>query len=308
MSRPFIIAEVGSNWTTADYCVNSIIAAKVAGADAAKFQAFDHKSLYGVDGTLSGVLPLEWLSRLKETADDVGIEFMCTPFSPALLQAVDPFVKRHKIASSDAAWPQLLKMAKSSGKPIILSTGAKTENEIQRAVDILPLDTTILYCVAAYPAVYADLAIMEDLKAFGREVGFSDHTLGISMAIEAAKQGATVIEKHFTAFPELETPDRPHSIGAIDFRIMVDVIHSQIKPEIGPTSEEIDMLARHNRRLVAIKDIPISSRLDYGVNYGAYRSLVGDSGVSPFDWERVNGRQVKCAILRGECIKLKDIV
>lgn len=317
-AKPFVIAEVGSNWDTLHDCIQSIEQAKDAGADAVKFQAFSYQALYGYGWqTLAGPrelphsLPLDWLPQLKEKADACGIEFMCTAFSPELVAAVDPFVSVHKVASSDAAWPQMLKAV--SRKPVLLSTGAKGEGEIDAAFRILGAITAggrgiPLFCVAAYPAGFVDFDVMRLIaNRYGGRVGFSDHTLGITAAVEAARRGAVVIEKHFTAFPDLDTPDRPHSIGPDEFKRMVDLIRGATQPTIGPSPEERDMLLRHNRRLIVTQETLPDEPLRYGVNYGAFRALYDDTrGLSPFAWELVEGRRATRPLKRGESIGAGD--
>jgi N,N'-diacetyllegionaminate synthase len=322
-ARPYIIAEVGSNWRTLEDCLESILAAKSAGADAVKFQAFNFAALYGLYNALDAGaetvlaiskcrLELDWLPKLKEKADECDIEFMCTAFSPDLVKAVDPFVSVHKVASSDAAWPQMLEAVGDTGKPVILSTGAKTAVEVKQALEVLDgaRSVVLLYCVAAYPAVFADLDRMELLDVlYDKPFGFSDHTLGITAAVEASRRGATVIEKHFTAFPDLDTPDRPHSITSDDFKLMVDVIRDHHAAEVVASPEERDMLLRHNRRLIATRDIAEGETLTYGENFGAYRSLKDDVyGMSPFDWMSVEGRKAAQAIRRGDGIGYRDFV
>lgn len=301
-AKPFVIAEVGSNWQTLEHCLESIAVAKACGADAVKFQAFNFQALYGpVSGrwNQSLELPLKWLPYLKGKADAEGIEFMCTAFSPELVAAVDPFVSVHKVASSDLSYPQLLQAVKKCAKPTLLSFGAATMEEVKLfGSDWLGI---MLYCVAAYPADFVDLDYV------GPQVGFSDHTLGITAAVEAARRGAPVIEKHFTAFPELDTPDRPHSVTPEVFKRMVDLIRSDSKPQLGPTVEEKAMLLRHKRRLIATGDIPPGGILRYGENFGAYRSLKDDTrGLSPFAWEEVEGKAAKVEIKRGDAIGAGD--
>lgn len=308
----FIIAEVGSNFRTVDDCLRSVDVAKECGADAVKFQAYTHGDLYGPVGDygmkMAGELTIGWLSALRERADAAGLELMCTAFSPDLVRAVDPFVSRHKVASSDLNYPQLLHAVAKAGKPAYLSTGAADEKEIELALGHFGLcAVTLMYCVAAYPAAFADLAVMEDLRGWPVPVGFSDHTLGISMAVEASRQGATAIEKHFTAFPDLDTPDRPHSVKPNEFKRMVDAIRGTRKPCIGPTQEEVDMLLRHKRRLVATRAIPEGGILKYGENFGAFRSLVNDTrGLSPHNWAFVNGKAAARALAVGEAIGAQD--
>ena len=90
--KPFIIAEIGSNWLTIDDCFFSIKQAKYAGADAVKFQVFDHESLYGSHKNMAHVLPVMWLPALAARCNEIGIEFMCSAFSPELAELVNPYV------------------------------------------------------------------------------------------------------------------------------------------------------------------------------------------------------------------------
>ncbi len=303
-AKPFIIAEVGSNWQNLEHCLESIRVAKECGADAVKFQAFSQSALYGFDnyvvnqGVIDAQLPLGWLPTLKEKADEVGIEFMCTAFSPELVYIVDPYVLVHKVASSDAAWPQMLDAVAGTGKPVLLSLGAKSYEDRRRASPWGERDNWVaMYCVAAYPADYVSI------EEIGLWDGLSDHTLGYSVAVEAALTGITVIEKHFTAFPDLDTPDRTHSLTPAQFKNMATLIRN-------PTdaiSQERDMYLRHNRRLIATRNIASGEMLKYGENFGAYRSLEDDTlGLSPFDWEKPEGALALNAIERGKPIKMGD--
>lgn len=308
-AKPFIIAEVGSNWQTLEQCRLSIQSAKVCGADAVKFQAFTYRALYGsypegkVSVMLPHELPLAWLPELKKTADACDIEFMCTAFSPELVAAVDPFVSVHKIASSDAAWPQMLDAVAATGKRTLISFGGKSEAEQKQAMarlcgaHVFGRDSVVpLYCIAAYPA---DCAILPDFCRDGAYDGFSDHTLGYTAAIEAARRGAIVIEKHFTAFPDLDTPDRPHSLRPDQFIRMVNII----RRGEAATSEEDAMILRHNRRLIATCDVEVGTPLLVDHNFGAYRAQYDDTrGLSPFAWEQVQGKKSTKAIKRGEAI------
>ncbi len=321
-AKPFIIAEVGSNWTNFEQANDSIAMAKQCGADAVKFQAFSHSALFGLpyadwgDGTgstMQGELPLAWLPKLKEKADACGIEFMCTAFSPELVAAVDPFVEVHKIASSDLSHVHLLKAVAKTGKPIILSTGASSRGDISLALATLgeaASRTVLMYCNAAYPSRWHNLYLMRELQAAtGRPVGLSDHSLDVIFAPLAAHRefGAVVIEKHFTAFPDLDTPDRGHSLTVDEFKVMVDYIRG--KRDSGgfnPTSEERAMVLRHNRRLIATQDIASGTKLKYGENFGAYRSLEDDMhGLTPFVLEMEKtpeGKRATKAIARGKGI------
>lgn len=319
-ARPFIIAEVGSNWRSLGDCLESIDVALACGADAVKFQAFSYEALYGIERVEFGKsvasdllereapgeypkrpfeLPLAWLPKLSARAASVGLEFMCTAFSPELVAVVDPFVSVHKIASSDAAWPQLLDAVKATGKPALFSVGAKTNREIDEIEEILDDASKYVatYCVAAYPTDYVDLDAADCFDAF------SDHTLGYTASVEMARRGAIAIEKHFTAFPDVATPDRPHSLTPAQFKRMVDLIRGR-----PVDSEESAMFRRHNRRLIATRDVAVGDVLRYGENYGAFRSLVDDEdAVSPLSWEIVEGKTALNPIARGRGVTLEDI-
>lgn len=325
MTQPHIIAEVGSNWKTLTEALDSISAAKKVGADSVKFQLFDWESLYGVSQEpynggagrtykIHKQLDHDWIPKLAEKAAAVGIEFLCTAFSPELLAVVDPYVAAHKIASSDLNYVALLEAAKATGKPIMLSVGASNRFEIGHALDVLKgSDVILLYCNSSYPSKRHNLFHIESLfNTFGLDVGLSDHSTDIYTPLSAWRHfHVPVIEKHFNATAHTDTPDAPHSLGVDDFQAMVDAIRHEGEFMHRPTVEEKDMMLRHNRRLIATKDINIGTCFEYGANYGAYRSLVDDShGLSPFCLRNVRaspeGKVAKKFIAAGCGIGLGD--
>jgi sialic acid synthase SpsE len=243
MTAPFIIADVGSNWRrynddakNLECALQHIDEAARAGVSAVKFQLFTHEELYGVPGDDSFALPAEWLPELKAACDRAGVEFMCTAFSAEGVRVVDPHVKRHKIASAEMMHTGILDAVIATGKPFIVSTGGATEADVlafveyvdERGGDKDPVGRmSILECVAAYPALPAAYSLREMMhwrEAWSDQVGISDHTLSLVVALTAVGCGATVFEKHFLAsfFPFDEggeltaTPDEPHSIGPIE--------------------------------------------------------------------------------------------
>jgi sialic acid synthase SpsE len=325
--KPFIIAEIGSNWRTFDDCKDSIAKAKACGADAVKFQAFTAEALYGVraidpaqtievfdhisvtDGALTveedyrGRLPLEWLPKLKAKADVCGIEFMCSAFSPELVAAVDPFVNVHKIASAELTHVRILEAVRKTGKPVILSTGASGERDIEQALTYLKGSPVILmYCVASYPARAVDLRAIEALRVrFGSPVGFSDHTTDVLEIPYRATSlyGACVIEKHVD-FVGGDTPDHGHSLTCDQFMLMVKSIRSEHRITLGPVGEEQDMVLRHNRRLIATRDIQAGETFKEGKNFGIYRSLSDEHhAYSPFAISGVAGKPALRAVAAG---------
>lgn len=330
----FVIAEIGSNWRTLDDCLLSIRLAAGCCADAVKFQLFNGDALYGpayaakvkeyttgsAFGYLAGepkdvpgALPIEWLPRLSSEANRHGIEFMCSAFSPELVDAVDPFVRRHKVASAEMTHVRLLSRINATGKPVIVSTGGHSKPDISAALRYLPAQkTTLLYCVPQYPAQFTDLRTIDLLrKTFHVPVGFSDHSLDVLEIVSRAvgKHGATVVEKHVN-FTGLPSPDSGHSLSWGHFGIYVNAAKGRPwrDPEFAFMATEKDMVLRHNRRLIAMRDIQVGEMMSEGENFGIFRSLKNDDrAFSPFFVNAVHGLPAKRAILAGEGIGPGDV-
>jgi N-acetylneuraminate synthase len=254
----------------------------------------------------NSVLQVDWLPKLRAEADKNGLEFMCTAFSPELLDTVDPFVSVHKIASAELTHVRLLESVAKTGKPVFLSIGASGTYDIAQSLAKLEgVPVVLLYCVAAYPAEEIDLGLIDKLRdaLSSGLVGYSDHSRDVLVVpVEAARRGACVIEKHFTAI-DADTPDRAHSLDVDRFRRMVDAIRGKRQGAIGATREERDMVLRHNRRLIATRDIVPGEVLREGENFGIFRSLKDDTkALSPWLIDRVIGQTAKNAIKAGDGI------
>lgn len=316
-----IIAEVGSNHRSFDDAKNSIALAKSCGADAVKFQAFDWVSLYGFEEeraddifTRNSVcldpLPMEWLPKLAEKAKACGIEFMCTAFSPELVAAVDPFVQTHKVASAELTHVRLLQAVAKTKKPVILSTGASGRADIAQALHVLREHgsgpVTLMHCVAAYPARATSLPRIRALREeFNLPVGYSDHSVSCDDIPSHAVHtwGAVMLEKHFTIIPEVATPDQGHSLDPGQFKYMVDFLKGRINALQPGHTEERGMILRHNRRLIATKDIAAGETFQEGKNFGIYRALQDEPGaLSPWAIDDVNRKQAKQAVQAGHGI------
>ncbi len=221
-----VIAEVGSNWKSFDDCSRSIAAASRAKADVVKFQLFTAEELYGApyDG-LKGVLPRDWVPHLASIAHDCGIEFMCTAFSPDGYRFIDPFVKCHKVASAELTAIDILKTVNDLKKPVCLSTGGATTEEINTALAILTdVPVTLFYCVADYPAKVVDFRAFDQLRIRhdAHKYGYSDHSIDVLNIPELAQaMGASVIEKHVNFTEHTDTPDAPHAINEAELALMI---------------------------------------------------------------------------------------
>lgn len=236
----FVIAEAGVNHNgSMRQAEHLILAAKRAGADAVKFQLFNADSL-GRPELRPLQFDIEKMADLKAYADRTGIEFLCTPFDELAVKQIFVIgVRRLKISSGCLRNTQLLKAAALTKLPIILSTGMSTLPDVQQALGDLGHEwteyaerqVTLLHCTSAYPCPIGDvnLKAIESMRfQFGYRcnIGYSDHTQGITVPIAAAALGATVIEKHLTLDRNMDGPDHISSIEPHDFRVMVTAIRT----------------------------------------------------------------------------------
>lgn len=288
-----LIADIGSNWLSLDDCLTGIKLAADCGADVAKFQLYTHDDLYGYPGpALPGQLPREWIPILHECARVNQIEFMCTPFSVAGVEFLDPYVQRWKVASSNALDWLLLEAIKRTNKRVIVSVGAKTLSEASRVKKFMgATHLTLLYCVADYttPEKHTNLYYIDQLReSLGVSVGFSDHTKDIDyLPIAAATlHSATIIEKHFTPIPTFETPDSRHSLNVDQLALLrMRLDDNAPMRELAPTQGEIDMVTMHNVRIIAKRDIVAGEEMSHFTNLRIARSKKPDfKGIKPFDW------------------------
>jgi len=242
-----LIAEVGSNYNgSLNLAKDYIVASHASGANAVKFQTLHRDKLVAPhiwsDGKWaenpvyinfsSLELPDEWHYTLKKTSDENGIEFISTPF---YLEAVDLLesigVKTYKIASGDITFFPLLEKVGRTGKRVILSTGASSLQDVERALNVLvragSADVVLLHCVTNYPPRWDEMnlrAITTLKEKFDLPVGISDHSPGNIVPIAAVAFGATVIEKHVTFDRSLPGPDHPFAMTMEEFGDMVQQV------------------------------------------------------------------------------------
>lgn len=223
-SSTFLIAEAGVNHNGNFMDALKLAdAARGTGADAVKYQLFSSRKLWGDDRVKHLELSYPQIRDIAAYCKSIGIEFMCTPFDvEALDYLVSLKIARLKIASGCLANNGLLYAAYQSGLPVILSTGMSTLEEIEKALSMLAINVTLLHCTSAYPCHLEDVHLnaMDTLKRFGRPVGYSDHTSGLTVAIAAVARGATVIEKHLTLDRCQEGPDHKASITPEEMRAL----------------------------------------------------------------------------------------
>lgn len=226
-TRPYIIAELSGNHNgDINRALTLIELAKEAGANAVKLQTYtadtitidcDRDDFFIKNGIWNGYklhdlykqahTPWEWHEALFEKAKTIGITLFSTPFDESAVDFLEKLeTPLYKIASFEMIHHPLIAYVAKTNKPIIMSTGMGTLEEIKEAVDVAfsngCQDLTLLHCISEYPTpiTACNLAMIVDLeKQFPQcSVGLSDHTLGTTVAIAAVALGATVIEKHFT--------------------------------------------------------------------------------------------------------------
>ncbi|MDI1231809.1 MAG: N-acetylneuraminate synthase family protein [Methylobacter sp.] len=208
------IAEVSSNHNRdLSRSMDFIVAAARSGCSAVKFQLFKIEQLFSPEilersenhrKRKEWELPLEFVPKLAQRCNELGIEFSCTPFYIDAVAELEPYVAFYKVASYELLWDELLAACAQTGKPVILSTGMATIAEIKHAVKVLQDNgckaPTLLHCTSAYPTPYAEanLAAIDTIQqATGCDVGWSDHTVEPAVIYRAVhKWNARVIEFH----------------------------------------------------------------------------------------------------------------
>lgn len=171
---------------------------------------------------------IDFWQPLKEYHDELGVEFLCTPMSKMAAEKINPLVKRWKIGSADIVDFDLLKYVKETQKPIIISTGMSTKEQINKAVEFLGDSLQAIdYCISIYPCPIHKINLNK-IKEFEREyfkpIGFSDHSLSVEAPTLAVKCGAVLVEKHFTLDRNAFGPDHKASLLPDEFKQMVDSI------------------------------------------------------------------------------------
>ena len=284
-SRCYIIAEAGVNHNgSVELAKELCLAAKNSGADAVKFQTWITEKIitktvkqadYQIENTGNNESQFDMLKKLelsfdqfreiKNYCDEIGIEFASTADEKEsldfLINLGIPFVK---IGSGDIGNISFLRYVGSKKLPVILSTGMSTLSDVEKSLNALreggATDITILHCTTNYPCPYesVNLRAMDTLKhAFGLDVGYSDHTVGVEIPVSAVARGAKVIEKHFTLDCNMEGPDHLASTEPDEFKKMVDSIRN-VEKALGtglkePTAAERDISKVVLKRIVANK-------------------------------------------------------
>ncbi len=268
----YVVAEMSANHNgDYDEAVRLVRAAKEMGADAVKIQTYTSDSMtirsdreyFRIGGgtlwdgrTLHDLYaqastPYEWQPKLKKVADDIGLTLFSSAFDPPAVDFLEKMgVPAHKLASFEIGDVELIEKMAKTRKPMIVSTGMATMEEIDLAIATAKragaTQLAVLKCTSAYPAPPEEMnlrAIPVLAERFGIPVGISDHTLGTAIAVAAVALGATLIEKHYTLDRNVPSPDSAFSLEPEEFKAMVDAVRAAEKSlgsaRFGTTPSEV---------------------------------------------------------------------
>jgi sialic acid synthase SpsE len=331
----FFIAEIGVNHEgSLERAFNMIDLAAEGGADAAKFQTYKAETLaskasspaywdlakeptpsqFELFSKLDSFGEREYFA-LAEKCAKVGIEFMSTPFDLESVDLLDPLVKRFKVASADLTNIPLLRKIASKNKPVIMSCGASTIEEIEKSLDTLiefgARDVTLLHCVLNYPTPpeNANISAIRKLQQnFGSEaeIGYSDHvapnTDGTCPALELAVCfGARVIEKHFTDDRTARGNDHYHSIDADGLRNFRQRILSW---RVLEGSGDLDLSNQSQAIMNARRRVFTKHAMDVGHTLleTDLIALRANEGITIDQWDHVVGKSLSERLEAGQAI------
>ena len=322
-----VIAEVGINHNgDIDLALRMIEAIAAAGAECVKFQTFSAEefvndpddtytySSQGAEVTESMLemfkrveLPRSAFARLFDAARAAGLIPFSTPTDREAVHLLEELgVEMYKIGSDDLVYTPFLEYVADKGKPIVLSAGMASGDDVARAIDTIRArgnqQIVLLHCVSEYPTPlgHANLRKIPALaERFGIPVGFSDHTAGSRAASWAVAMGACVVEKHFTLDHGLPGPDHHFSADPGEMADLVaavrDVELALGDPTLEPTDAEREMAALCHRSIVLVRDVAAGERL-------AFEDLAfrrPGTGMPPYRVTDVVGRRTRTALAAG---------
>lgn len=323
---PYLVAELSGNHNGAlSRALALIDAAKEAGADAVKLQTYtadtitldhDGPDFRIEDGPWKGRrlyelyqeahTPWEWHNDLFAHARRIGIDVFSAPFDATAVAFLESLgAPAFKIASFEAVDLPLIAQAARTGKPLVISTGMCSQEEVGEAVDAARsagcTEIVLLHCVSAYPAPAdeANLRTIGDLaRRFGTAVGLSDHTLGTAVAVAAVGLGACMVEKHITLARSDGGPDAAFSLEPDEFAELARGCRTAFEAlgqaSYGPSASERGSV-RFRRSLYAIRDIAAGDT----ITQDNVRSIRPGFGLPPKALPEISGRKAARAIARG---------
>lgn len=332
-SPVFIIAEIGNNHNGNIKLAKKLVDHAIqAGADCAKFQLRDMKTLYRTDRTadenkedLGAQYTLDLLEKNQLSDDDMFSVFdychrkkitpLCTPWDSVSLKKLQKYgMEAYKVASADLTNHQFLKEIIETHKPIICSTGMSSEAEIKSSIQLFRSANApfiMLHCNSTYPTPFKDVNIiyMDRLRELGADiVGYSGHERGFNIPIAAVARGAKVIEKHLTTDKTMEGNDHKISLLPDEFKTMVQGIR-QIEQGLGGGKKRSISQGELINREVLGKSLMINCVLKKG--YVITREMIDikspGSGLAPYHFDELVGTKAKRDLKPGDVFYASDI-
>lgn len=330
----YIIAEMSANHGgSIENAFRIIEEAKQAGADCVKIQTYTADTLtidcdkepFRIKGGLwdgytyydlyqEAHTPWEWQGDLKKKCDEIGVDFLSTPFDSTAVDFLESLsVEFYKIASFELVDIPLIEYTASKGKPMIMSCGMASREEIQDAVDACRRQNNnqiiLLKCCSQYPADYQDmnLSVIPDMiSRFQVPVGLSDHSMGSLAPIAAVALGAVIIEKHVCLDEEVISADSGFSMCMSDFKKMAEDVRNAVlvrgTPDYRLTENEISGL-NGRRSLFAVKDIKKGEPF----TRENIRSIRPSNGVKPKYFEILQEKNAKRDYAFGDPISQEEL-
>lgn len=329
----YIIAEMSANHGgKLEHALAIVEEAKKAGADCLKIQTYTadtltlncDKEAFRIKGGLwdgytyyelykQANTPWEWHEAIRDKCNEVGIDFLSTPFDATAVDFLEDLgVECYKIASFELVDIPLIEYAASKGKPMIMSCGMASVEEIQEAVDACKRQGNdqicLLKCCSQYPAQFENmrLSVIRDMaERFHVPVGLSDHSEGSLAPVMAVALGARVIEKHVCLDKSIESADVKFSMEMAEFREMVTNVRNASKILGQPSYElnETEKRSLHTRRsLFAAQDIA-EGELFTSENI---RSVRPSDGVKPKYYHELLGKRAKRSYSFGDPLQQEE--
>lgn len=332
--RIMIVAELSANHNgSKQLAIDSIKAIKECGADAVKFQTYtadtitikSNKKDFKISGTLwdnkylydlynEAYTPWEWHKELFDVAKEEGLICFSTPFDQTSVDFLEQLNNPiYKIASFEITDIPLIEYVASKGKPMILSTGIATNEDIELALETCykmnNRDITLLKCTSSYPAPIeeANLIMIKDLaERYNVKTGLSDHTIGFIAPIAATCLGAKVIEKHFIIDRKIGGPDSGFSMNKEEFAEMVTLIR-QAEKSIG--SVNYSLTANQKKSRSFSRSIYVVENIKKGeiITEKNVRSIRPGFGLHPKFYKDIIGKTAKQDIEKGDPLELNLI-
>ena len=334
--EPFIIAEMSGNHNgSKERAIEIIKSAAKTGVDCLKFQTYtadtmtldSHKSDFIINDPKSlwdgrqlhdlyqeAHTPWEWHEELFQTAHDHGVIAFSSPFDETAVDFLNDLgVPMFKVASFEITHLPLIKKIGQTGKPVIISTGMASVEEIETAIQTArdggTNDIIILKCTSQYPANASDanLETISDMaERFGVQVGLSDHTLGIGVGIAAISYGATVIEKHFTIDRSEGGVDSEFSMEPHEMKMLKE---ETFRAWHAGGQVKYDGTANEQKSKQFRQSIYPSNDIAQGEVFSADNLKICRPGLSlePSHWDELIGKQAKRSIEMGERLNEGDL-